>query len=403
MQKFLRRLREILRFCAGAIFWIHAALLLNLPRPPLEQLGTKFGFSATEMALVGFFVLIALLNGYGIDKFLIDVLYIYFFPFILLYYSAAKSFKILVRSGRFACRFSPSEVEEASWKEVLRLWIPSAQFAALESSKNSATKSIGAKPSIEPTKASSKWPEKARRSIARPFVSFTAVWCLLALASTNTWILAVSTIVVSLHAIRFFVTVALTAAWLHKRLAGAERRITTYVDRLVQIVLGAPTNIDPAANVIQAVSMLALLRTAAFLLLRRSEITFLAMLLGIFAYIVVYLRLALLFGFIYFGCSKLQHLPFGFVDSMTTALFIPLTFGNIPRNNLLELIGGVQTVFAVVLGFGAIKAYIQRKIDIFKKTATDLWTALNEEAVRVRLELWRGRTAAAPSESPKAV
>lgn len=181
----------------------------------------------------------------------------------------------------------------------------------------------------------------------------------------------------------------------------AEKRLFDYVGDLTKRILQVPIDDVADQSISQSAIQLLLLRVSAFLILNRSEITHGVIVVAVIAYMIVYLRLALLFGFIYMGLAKVLAIQFTFLDSMTTSLFMPLTFKNIPRSNAMQAAAGVHCFIVVALGFGAINAYLRRKLNAFRDIAESVWSTLDAEEVRSRINKF-SKSSAPPSNTVRA-
>jgi hypothetical protein len=134
------------------------------------------------------------------------------------------------------------------------------------------------------------------------------------------------------------------------------------------------------------------------LLINRAEISLGILIIGCIVYLVVYVRLALLFAFIYLGLAKLQHIPWSFLDSMVDSFAMPLSYTFLPRNWSIQAAELVHSTIVISLGIGALGAYARRKLDLFRSMAEDIWSRLDQDAVKVRMaELWSKMQANKPA------
>src|SRR5207249_171276 len=107
---------------------------------------------------------------------------------------------------------------------------------------------------------------------------------------------------------------------------GLQRRAFDYMEGLVNRIMNAPIEGLADKDLVSAVSILMVFRFSAFLPLSRAEITYGVLVLGCLVYAVFYVRLALLFAFIYLALAKVQHIPWTFLDSMVDSLAMPLSY-----------------------------------------------------------------------------
>jgi hypothetical protein len=108
----LKRIRSLTRFAVAAILWAHGIFLFDVPRatlaPLFDRLHTSEG-EATVLALIAGFSVLA---SYGWGKVTVDLIYIYFFPFISLYHFARVLVRAAIALGRLVAPIARSESSE---------------------------------------------------------------------------------------------------------------------------------------------------------------------------------------------------------------------------------------------------------------------------------------------------
>jgi hypothetical protein len=384
MDKLANFLHRWVRFVAGTAFWLHAVLLVTLPMPPLETLATRIGLKASETLLTLFFLMMAVLSGYGFWRFALDLLYIYVFPFIFTYKTALFGFRAIARlSKAYADRFFPDMQRRSfTWRAML------SELVA----DDSALIVPAATPPIQPVAivVSSPTPQESLkprfwRKLLFPFRSFTIVWCLLIIATDKPRVALFGLIIVSAHLLRFTLNLVQVLTSVQQFLKDAEMRALNYATGLLNVVMSAPDETLASPDVSKAVTYLALLRGSAFLLINRIEISYLFFVAVIFVYIAIYVRVAVLFAFVYLGISKLSHVPLGFLDAMVNSFAMPLSYTNYPRQWVLQMAEDVHSGVVLLLGVGAGVAYMRQKVDSFTAVAEALWAKLDQDNVRSRM------------------
>jgi hypothetical protein len=198
-------------------------------------------------------------------------------------------------------------------------------------------------------------------------------------------VLAIALGIVALHTLRFFAALATIATGANRLLSDAGRRAFTYMESLIEKIMKAPVEAGRDRGVIQAAGLLLVYRACAFVLLYRAEVTYAIFIIGFFVYAVVYLRLALLFGFIYLGAARLQHIPLTFLDCMVNSLGMPLAYAFFPRNWIIQGVQLVHTFVLILLGVGVLNAYLRRKLNLFRAIAEDVWSILEQEEIQERM------------------
>jgi hypothetical protein len=385
-----KTVRRLVRFLAGLFFWLNALLLITVPRPPLDALAARIGLNPSETLLVMFFAAMAVLNCYGFRKLLLDTLYVYGFPFVLAYFVIRAAFKLLVRASRIMPRFVSPPSGGASWHAALALVLPNAAAVTPAlSPRSQALPTVTADPANAARKKDARrWWTVIAESARLPFVSFTLFWGLAVAIAQNRFLLYIALAILIWHTASFIGTLGGIAINTNKLLAGAEKRFFEYTEDRISKIMSASSDVaDQDLN--SATAALVMLRACAFLLLNRAEIIVGILVVGCLVYLVVYVRLALLFAFIYLGLAKLQYIPWSFLDSMVDSFAIPLSYTLLPRNWAIHAAGLVHSAIVISLGIGALVAYARRKLDLFRGMAENVWSRLDEEAVKARIaELW---------------
>ncbi len=177
LHRMLKRIRSLTRFAVAVILWAHAIFLFDVPRatlaPRFERLHTSEG-EATVIALIAGFSILA---SYGWGKVTVDLIYIYFFPFICLYYLARLLVRAAIGLGGFVAPREPSESSEPPpyYVQIPRpiLVSPTPQTAQPVAGSNTVEQ-----------KEEGFWDKVARHTL-RPFRQFTLLWCLLLLLTTH--------------------------------------------------------------------------------------------------------------------------------------------------------------------------------------------------------------------------
>jgi hypothetical protein len=397
--KVMRLIRKFVRFCAGFFFWLNALLIISIPKPSLDGLGLRIGLNPYETALIVFFAAMTLLSSYGLGKFLLDTLYVYFFPFILLYLIVKILFKVMLHIPRLLHKLVPPPADQTDWLTILKMFNPS--IALPETGKIIPQSQV-----VPPTIDMNPQPtHKARtriisfgQKIALPFTSFTVLWGMMIALTNKQWLLAISLGIVVFHTVRFIMRLAAIATGANTLFSGAENRLFTNMEELISKVMNKPledkvTDTDLA----QTVTTLLACRAFAYLLLKRAEVTYAILALGCFIYAIIYLRLALLFGFVYLGVAKLRHLPLSFLDSMVNSLGMPLSYTFFPHEWMIQSVQLFHALVVIALGAGFINAYFKRKLGTFKEVAENVWEKLDQEQLKDRIYQFQSRFSQARS------
>jgi hypothetical protein len=396
--RFCHFVRKATRLTAASLFWLNALFIVVIPHAPFHQVEIKTGLTPSELCLAGFFVSLALLGFYGFSKFLVDVVYVYAFPFVIVYYGFKWLLKLIWKTAKVIAAIAPPPAQNWDWQDISKL-LPGQRIVSNPiSPPSSAAQNPSEKsPANKPRRS---WKRRAWDGLKLPVACFTSAWCILIAVTDKPVFLICALLVLAVHCIRFLVIIAATAVTVNKVFAGVEEKLTTFTRNLIGKILLVPLDSSPDQELTKVVAQLVGIRFASFFLLKRNEIVYGVLTIASLAYLFVYLRLVVLFAFLYLGVAKLQGIHFTLLDSAFVALFMPLTYGDLPRNYFLKGIAGVQSLMFLLMGFGVIKTYLDRRVEAVKQAASLLWEKLNEADVRSRIDHFSAQQA--PTSVPPA-
>ncbi len=220
----------------------------------------------------------------------------------------------------------------------------------------------------------------------RPVLQFTLLWSLLLLLTSHRWLLLTALIIVLIHLARTLVKVLELAVFSIKGLSQLEDRIKANAENLIAKVLSVPEQSEPLENLRQTWSSITALRLGVGLLQNRQRAAQWMIFMAVLAFAAIYLYLAVLFAFAYYGIARVQLIPYTWLEAFVTSVFIPFQIGDLPHNVWIKLLGGIHCLFVFLIGIGTIFGYLQKKLDSLYKAADFLNTRLQEEEVRRRIE-----------------
>jgi len=397
-EKLGKTLHKWIRFSAGLAFWLHAFLLFALPVPPLEDVANRVGMNASEMLLGLFFISMAVLNLYGFWKFVLDILYVYTFPFIFIYKFCAMAFKVAHRLTQRAFTLLSLPGASYTWVDFAKQWTAddSPWLALAKPSANQVINTVAVEAKAEESKTG-----KIIRKILLPLKSFTLAWCLVIVSTDKKWLMFTGLIVVCVHLALFVIRLATGIFSVKRLMTDAEQKILAHVRALYDLFAAATDDALANQDIANAANMLALFRGAAFLLIQRAEIRYLFVFATFVAYAGIYVRISMLFGFIYLGIAKLHHVPLTFADSMVATFVMPVSYTNLPHDWLIQLAEDFHTFIAVFLGAETLYSYIQSKLEGIQLAATGIYAMLDPVEVRTRMAVSAKRAAALRSKLAK--
>jgi hypothetical protein len=297
------------------------------------------------------------------------MLYLYFFPFVLLYYFIRVTF----------------------WLGSCLVTVFS-QAGPLQSSPGSALtiqgQSIGSpvsKPQPQVVGERSFSLRNILRHSLRPFFQFTLLWSLLLLLASHRWLLWAALIIVLAHLARTLIKVLALAVFSIKGLSQLEDRIKKYAENLIVKILSTE-RFEPTQDLRQAWMSITGLQLAITLLRNRQRAVQWIIFIAVLIFGAIYLYIAVLFGFAYYGVARIQLIPYSWGEAFVTSIFIPFEVGALPHNIWIQMLAGIHCLFVLIIGAGTIFGYLQKKIDSVYKAADFLSSRFQEEEIRRKIE-----------------
>jgi hypothetical protein len=361
--------RKPVRFFLAAFLWSHALFIVNFQAAFIPRLARFARLTTSEAVLFALLTVFSFLTASGFWRTLGNVAYVYFFPFVLLYYLSYACFRLLVVVWRW---FKP-EVKSHTI-EVKQPTLP-----------------ISVPPPDHYTHSETKGTRETIKSVAlvllRPVRKFTFLWCLLLLITTHVQLLWLSLVVVFLHLIRA-VFRAVKIIWFSQgwiaRIAGITRTtVENTLGKLADVTReSAPT--DELKNLWNTVS--AYEKTFRFLT-KPSVVSRWAWLLCAVVLISGYIYLAFVFSFVYYGMARISGAAFPWPESIVTSLFIPFFVSDLPKIAGLKLLGGVHCTLIVTVGVGSVVRYFRRQLQSIRTVATLVSVRFNDASVREKYSI----------------
>jgi len=370
---FLQKLRWAVRFTAASLFWVHALAFIqvHLPRPPLYRWGAAVNLTHAETNVVLALLLLSVLASYGVSKFVIDLLYIYCFPLIVPCYVTLIAIRVV--------------------KLFRRLQKPSPTPPRVPAS--AAVIDVPALVKIEKPKSEPRW-RRFLLDATRPLRQFTLLWCLLLLLSSSRALLSLALVIVSCHLLSALVRLFGFTMFFNRYFVQGQSKARAYVEELLSAFLAIPEGGDLTEQMKQEVHKLMAIKLCLSFFQNRSRVNRLVLGLGAAVYAGLYLYLALLFGFLYFGIAKVQGIQLSWVEALITSTVIPFAYTDLPRNAWLKAVGGVHCFVALAVGLSAVFGYLRKKLEAFHEMAAFLNDRLEDRQVKLHLEVLSERVKA---------
>lgn len=375
----LLTIRRVARFVLASVLWLHGLLLFEVAKPNLAPLAARLSLNINEVTIFCLIATLSILATYGVSNILVDMLYIYFFPFVLLYWTARLAYKLVRALNRVFAALSIDDVEPFDLHSIPG-WPSPVTVPASTTGQQAGQQQ--AQP--EPTKSAKSPSSYLRQLLTAPFVRFSLLWCLLLLLTTRPTLLWIALVVVLAHIGRALVKIVgatiLTTNWL----AQLEDRIKAQAERWISEILAASES-APSEVLNQTVRSLTGLQLALTFFRNRQRAAQWAIFIGLIVFAAVYLYLALLFSFAYCGIARLTHIALTWSDSLVYSIFIPFAFSDLPKNPWIKGLAGFHACFVVALGISTVFAYFKRKLNSLYDVADSLNSRLQQPDVRAKI------------------
>jgi len=334
----------------------------------LSKLASSLNLSISETTIFVLLAAFSLLAAYGYGRLALDVLYIYCFPFILMYFAFKWLIKGLIAINRlFEAGTSLEGNLPATSTETLN-----TVFAVAEPNQKGrihlSWKGIG-------------------RALTRPLRRFTLLWCLLLLFTTHVHLLQLALIIVVIHIAIFLVTVLRVILFSTNVLANLGERMMHKTEELLARVLSVTPDTEATAELRDTWTRISSIQIGVMILRNKKRVSRWTAILGAACLVGLYLYLALLFSFAYYGAARVQSINLTWGSTLVTSLFMPFAFSDLPSNVWLKLTAGTHCLVIVAVGAGTVINYLTRRAEDLETAAIALIERFEDENVRTRLEI----------------
>src|SRR5579872_5599752 len=275
-------IRRSIRLLLAVLLWSHALFLLNLQASFVPALGRLVRASALEVTMFALLLVLSFLTSSGFWRTVGNLAYIYFFPFVLLFYLMFALGKGLVSVARW---FNPRPKSET-------LEMTPQATISLESAQPNASDDTGK--------------SKARHLaliLSRPVRRFTLLWCLLLLVTTHSTVLWLSLSVVLLHlgraifrALRFTL---FSGPWFEKVGQGIREATENTLEKLAMVTDESP----PSKELENLWNQIKLFEKGVRFLENKAVVSKWTWFLCGVVLATVYIYLAVIFSFAYYGIA----------------------------------------------------------------------------------------------------
>jgi hypothetical protein len=365
MRAFFGQIRRWTRFALASMLWLHTLFVVRLPSPNLSRLAFKLQMSTTETLIFVLLFLFSLLATYGFGRLIVDVLYLYFFPFVLLWITAKWIYCGLVAIHRFCTADASVQLSEL---------IPNVKVIQANQKVQTAPEE----------RVRFDWAEVGRVLI-RPFRRFTLLWCFLLLLTSHQLLLEIALAIVAVHVAFILITILRVTLFSASVISTLETRITDSTNTLLAAIASVTPETEATTDLRNVWAKLVGMKAGLLLLQNKQLVSRWAAVLGSAFLACIYLYVAFLFSFIYYGAARIQAIPLTWPLSFVTSLFLPFAFTDLPRNFWIKLAGGIHCTVIVAVSAGTVISYVTRKAQAIQQAAVVLSQRFSESEVQSRL------------------
>jgi hypothetical protein len=356
--------------------WLHALFFWDPHTHILAVLSRYVHLALSEVTLFVLLFLFSVLcssEWWGTVK---SVLYIYGFPFVLLFRLSVLLFLALKGINAWFSRDQPA-ADGPTLTELIVLPNPAA----------AVPQAVIAQPAVSAATPAAKKSPTTLSLVTRPFMRFSVLWCALLIFATHKLVLWLSfAVVLCVLALRILTILKLTLfsrSWLEKIGAALYTRLS--------VMLGMLAGVTPRTEVTKELrelwQQLGLWeRVARFLGNKYLLSRWASLLVGAF-YVCIYVYIALLFSFVYYGIARVCGLDMPWSEAAVDSIFIPVYVTELPKTFFMRFAGGVQWTLIVVVGFGTFWNYFHKRLEAVHAGAMEIGSLLTDEAVRARYKL----------------
>jgi hypothetical protein len=361
---FSEKFRKATTLVLAVFLWLHALFLLNFQATLLSKIAHFVRLSFSEALLVVLLIIFSFLAASGPWKTILSLAYIYFFPFVLLGYVFYLFFLALRAIN--------------SWLKAQSNPLP---YSALVIEQNATT----AGPVLTVASANVQATRTAGAEIfhfsLQPFRHFMLIWCLLLLVTSHVEIIWLCLVVVLVQLGRkiwvILKVLLFPKPWLDRLGPALLIGFTTALDKLATVTLDAAPS-----NELQSLwNQLHLWRSILDFLKNPYLLSRWAWLLGSIFLGLIYVYIAVLFSFAYYGIAHVNGVSYSWPDALLASLFIPFFVTELPKIFWLRVLGGIQCVLVIAISVGTIVNFLRRKLDAVRRAATDFSDRFADQSI----------------------
>jgi hypothetical protein len=326
-----------------------------------------YAHSSPEIFLLLFITYYSLLAEGGWLSVAYDLVYVYFWPlfviWLLVKYTTVKAYRALKNTTYF--------------KELILPKTPAPPDQKLLDAKGGAT------PAKERELAL-----KAGRFL-RPFTQFFLLWSLIVLNTSSPVLTWIALAVITFGAITIIRTLALFLSDSDSWIAKFRSSFATQVANNIAIVRAYKNSLDIKPSRDAANVLLLYENIFRYMSENKDRLIRWTIVASILVTVPLYVYLSFIFTSIYLGIARLSHISWSWTDALTTSIFIPFAFTDLPHNLWIRLIGGCQALLVTVLGYTILFRRMHSSVQQLSQAAGELTGPLSDQTLKEILVIIR--------------
>ena len=240
----------------------------------------------------------------------------------------------------------------------------------------------------------------ALRFILRPFRRFTILWCFLLLVTTHTAIVWLCLFVVLVRLARkifIILKILLLSDPFLKKLGAA---VFSGLNNALVALAVVTTDAAPTSELKNLWNQLTFWRKPLNFLKDPYLVSRRAWVLGILFFGSIYIYIAFLFSFAYFGIARIAGVHYSWPDALISSVFIPFFISELPKILAVKLLGGIHCVLVLAVGIGTVINFLRRKLDAIRKAATDYSNRLADDSIQEKYSILEQKFSTTNSAPP---
>jgi len=241
------------------------------------------------------------------------------------------------------------------------------------------------------------------RFLLRPFRRFMLLWCILLLVTTHieiVWLCLIVVLAQLAGQIWIMLKILLFTPWAGESLRKLGPALLTPINNALAALAVVTREAAPTDELKNLWNQLTIWRKVVDFLKTPYLLSRWTWVLGIVFLATVYVYIAILFSFAYYGIARVSGVAYPWPDALVTSMFIPFFISDLPRILAIKLLSGIHCLLVLGVGIGTIVNFLNRRLDAIRRAATDISDRFADESIREKYvileEKFSPRSTAAP-------